>query len=94
VKASAYNKINPIPEYGLLSIGRSNKQIPIVRMFNINKDTVRAHSFLPLLVIKSYIIPKMAKRTRKKGIINNVINPAPPIVLAIVYLQKMIVTFT
>ena len=94
MKASAYNKINPIPEYGLLSIGRSNRQIPTVRMFIINKDTVRAHSFLPLLVIKSYIIPKMAKRTRKKGIINNVINPAPPIVLAIVYLQKMIVTFT
>ena len=75
-------------------MGRSNRQIPIVRMFNINKDTVRAHSFLPLLVIKSYIIPKMARKTRKKGIINNVINPAPPIVLTIVYIQNMIVTFT
>ena len=57
-------------------------------MFNINKDTVRAHSFLPLLVIKSYIIPKMARRTRKKGNNNNVINTAPPIVLAIMYSFK------
>ena len=30
----------------------------------------------------------MARRTRKKGNINNVINTAPPIVLAIVYLKK------
>lgn len=28
----------------------------------------------------------MARRTRKKGNINNVINTAPPIVLAIVYI--------
>ena len=46
---------------------------------------MRAHSFLPLSVIKSYIIPKTAKRTRKKGIINNVINATPPVVLAIMY---------
>ncbi len=65
-ESKCINKINPIPEYSLLSIGRSNRRIVMVRMFNINKDAVQAHSFLPLLVVKSYIIPKMAGRTRKK----------------------------